>query len=65
MKFEQYDLAVVNKLDDTTVYQIEEIKDERAELSYESGYKRVSGGVMPVSCLMKPTKKQLRNSGMA
>jgi len=63
-KVSQYDLVVVNDLPDTIVYQVDRLNGFIADLSYESGYKRVGGGSLDVSCLKKPTKKQLKNSGL-
>lgn len=64
MKFDRYDLVVVNDLPDTVVYQIDEVEGFMASLSYESGYRRVSGGKLDVSMLRKPTREQLENSGL-
>lgn len=62
------DLVVVNDIPDTVVYIVDSISDgangKWAKLKYESGYKMVGGGEMPVSCLLKPTQEQLKNSGL-
>ena len=63
-KFETYDHVVVNAEPDTVVYEIAEIKNGWAHLTYMSGYKKVGGGDMPVELLRKPTKTQLKNSGL-
>jgi len=64
MKFEQYDLAVTESHDDAVVYEIDKVIGGFAELSFNSGYNRLAGGLMPLSTLMKPNKKQLENNGM-
>lgn len=58
------DLVVVNDIEDTIVYTVDELKGFMAKLSYESGYNRVNGGYLDVSMLRKPTRKQRENSGL-
>ncbi len=63
-KVEVDDLVVVNDLPDTTVYMVCSVENGQAELEYESGYKKINAGKMPVELLLKPTKEQLKNSGL-
>ena len=55
--------VAVNNLPAGTIYKVEEVSGFDARLSYRSGsWKKVSGGWLDVSCLRKPTKKQLANN---
>lgn len=62
------DLVVVNDIPDTVVYIVDSVEETAngkwAKLKYQSGYKMVGGGEMPVSCLLEPTKVQLENNGL-
>jgi len=58
------DLVVVNDVPDTVVYVVDSISEGYAKLKYQQGYKFVSGGEMPVSCLLEPAREQLVNNGL-
>ena len=56
------DSCVVRDGDDAQVYTIKDIVDGLASLTYKTLTRTVSGGVLPVSMLKRPTAKQLANS---
>ena len=64
-KFKKGDKAVMRKGDDAIVYSIDELYNDNgmAKLSYLQGKTVLTAGAMPVSTLLKPTKKQLTLNG--
>ena len=53
------DQCVTSTLEDTTLYEIKDITNGIASLSYKLGTRTVSGGELPIDMLLKPSVSQL------